>query len=533
MAKYRSKTDYKQIMDGDKQGYNLGLDGAIFLKQESIPRAFQAPSIGTQGKSTSAASPSLDISAVIDTDLKISVDGGAVIVVTLVPAGKTTGLLIAAELESKINTALQAANQDGRVWVEFAGGLYVVHSQSTGLTSSVVITNAVSASITDELKLGVANGGVEATGVDDTDFLLYTTGGPTFMQPIESNTHRSGRYHSGIVKKKKVAEFAFQTFINMKGAAGASLDAAVKLLWKNLLGKETVTASTSIEYVQDLPNFYMSLVRVSTIFAEYFTGAYVKENTVTFPGAGPATCDWKGKASTRVIAGLAKISGAVSASTDVIVVADQEKRFDPTAPVMVMDPDGRTILYGADGTLTVASIDDALNKIVLSSAVTVSTAGYIVPWHPGAVQQSGKDAIFTDLIGSFKLTSAGSPIDTTNVVLAFKNDHDDLDGYFGRDANAGFVAGKRLTMTLDVTFDLTSQETMAEIVQSSKFGGFSPEIKLGDASLGRYLQITAPNWIPEVPKIEVPENGPTPVTLSGTLYQSSPGAHDPVKLKFA
>lgn len=531
MTKFRSKVDYLQIFSGDKQGYNLGLDGSIFLKTEATPRTFQAPGIGTQGSSTSDTAPSTDISASTDTNLRIAVDGGAVVAVTLVPAGKTTGSLIAAHLETQINAALLADGQDARVWVEFLGGLYVVHSQSTGVSSAVVITDGATLNIADQLKLGLANAGVEVVGTNDADNLLYTTGGPTFNQPIESNTHRSGRFHSRIIKKKKVAEFGFQTFVNMSGTAGDSLDAAVRLLWKNILGKETVIASTKILYTQDLPNFYMSMVRVSTVFAEYYTGMYVKENTLTFPGAGPATCDWKGKASKRVIAGLAKINGAVSASATLVVDTGQATRYDATAPVMVIDPDGRTILAGADGSLTISSITLNTDTIVLSTAVTVADNGFLVPWHPGAIQQTARDAIFTDLEGSFKLRSTGSNIDVTNIVLAMNNNHNDLDGYFGRDANAGFVAGNRLDMTLTVTFDLTTQETMGEIVQSSQFAGFSPEIILGNVA-GRYLKIKAPNWIPSVPTIEVPENGPTPVTLEGMLYQSTPGARDPITVEF-
>ncbi len=531
--KYRSKTDYKQIFDGDKQGYNLGLDGAIFLKPETTPRVFERPSIGTQGSSTSDTTPSTDISAGTDTNFKIAVDGGAVVSVTLVVAGLNTGNLIAAALETAINNALIAAGQDGRVWVEFAGGLYVIHSQSTGLTlSSVVVTDGLTNNVADDLKIGVANGGVEVFGTDDTDFLLYTSGGPTYGQPIESNSHRSGRFHSRIIKKKKVAEFGFQTYVNMSGNAGDSLDTAVRLLWKNLLGRETVTASTEIKYTQDLPNFYFSMVRVSTIFAEYYTGSYVRENTLTFPGAGPSTCDWKGKASKAVKAGLGKVNGAVSGSATVVLDAGQATRYDATAPVMVIDPDGRTILAGADGTLTISTITLNTDTLVLSTTVTVADNGYIVPWYPGAIQQTGRDNVYTDLEGTFKLQAAGSAIDVTNIVLTINNNHNDLDGYYGRDANAGFVAGNRCDMKLDVTFDLTSQETWGEIVQSSRFGGFTPEIIQGTVGSGRYLQINAPNWIPEVPTIDVPENGPTPVTLSGMLYQSTPGARDPITVKW-
>jgi len=117
------------------------------------------------------------------------------------------------------------------------------------------------------------------------------------------------------------------------------------------------------------------------------------------------------------------------------------------------------------------------------------------------------------------------------MTLSFANDHVDLDTYYGKDANAGFVPGNRLTMTLSVTFDL-SNENFSDVVQSAQFSGYDPEIILGNAASGRYLKVTAPKWVPSVPTIEVPENGTTPVTLEGNLYESAAGANDPISVEF-
>lgn len=531
MAKYRSKTDYSQIYSGNRGGMNLGIDGAIFLKAENVQRTFQLPSIGTQGASVSGAAASTDISAGTDTTLRMSVDGGAVVSVVLTVAGMNTGALIAAELESKANAALLAATQDARVWVDFDAGTdtYSVYSQTTGLTSSVVITDGLADNVADDLKLGVANGGSEAAGTDDTDFLLYTSGGPTYSQPIESNSHRSGRFHAGIVKSKKVVEWNLSTYINMSGSAGDSLDPAVKLLWKSLLGTEEVIAATAIRYRQGLPDFTMSMARVSTIFGEYYTGCYVKDMTLTLPGDGPGTCEWSGMGSTRKIAGMAQIVGAVVASANLVTQSGETDRYDVGAPVMVVAPDGRTIVAGADGSLLVSAITSGTN-LALSAAVTVGNLGFLVPWNPGAVQQTGRDAIFTDLEGSLKLKSSGSSICATNIQLAFTNDHVDLANCFGVDHNEGYAAANRMTATLSVTMDL-SNENFGELVKSQEFAGFDPVVILGSTS-GRHMKITAPKWIPSVPAIEVPENGTTSVTLEGVLYQSAPGAQDPVVVSF-
>jgi len=533
MAKYRSKVDFLQVFEGDKEGFNVGLDGSVFVRKEATQRTFIAPRIGTQGSSVGDTAASTDISAGTDDSLKVAVDGGTVVDVTLTLAGLTTGAAIATELETQINTALAAAAQDGRVWVDFDGGddHYEVYSQFTGTTSSVVITDATADNVADDLKLGTANGGTETAGTDDQDFLLYTTGGPTFEQPVESNPHRTGRFHTGVLKRKKVAEFDIDTLVNMSGSAGASIDAALMLLLESIFGTETVTASQSIKYTQGLPNFTFSMVRVSTIFAEYYTGAYCRDFTLTLPGESEATMKFTGKAAKANMAGIGQIDGLVSGSATVTLNTDHAKRFYGQPPVMIVGADGRTITAGADGSLTIDSISVATDEVVLSTTVDAEDDGFLVFWHPGAIQQTGRDNPYTDLEGSFKFNSSGSVIDTTQITLAFANDHVDLDNRFGRDANVGFVAGNRATGTLTVEFDL-SNENLGDLVQAREFSGFAPEIILGDSATGRYLKITAPKWIPSIPPIDVPESGTTSISMEGNFYQSAPGARDPISVEW-
>jgi hypothetical protein len=87
-----------------------------------------------------------------------------------------------------------------------------------------------------------------------------------------------------------------------------------------------------------------------------------------------------------------------------------------------------------------------------------------------------------------------------------------------------------MTMTLEVTADL-SGENLGDLVKARQFGGFSPELVIGNLS-GRHLKLSAPKWVPSVPAIELPENGTTPVTLSGILYQSAAGQKDPLLLEY-
>lgn len=532
----RSRIDYNQILNGDFEGFNLGLDGSIFLRKEDSPRVFKAPRVGTPASSLGDASASTDISAGSNLNLKVQVSGGPVLEVALTLAGLTTGDAIAAELKTKINEALLAANRDERVTVVFvsADSHYEIYTQYTGKNESVVVTAGDTNDVSLDLKLGVANGGTESVGTDDVDFLLYTTGGPTFNQPAESNTHRSGRFHTNIIKKKKVVEFDIDTFINLpdgssmtitapnwipsvpsievpengttpvtlegnlyqstpgardplkiifKGISNEkTLDNAIKLLLESSLGTLTETTfDGDVVVEQGLPNIFFSMVRVSTLFGEYYRGCYVKDMSMEFPGDGPATVKYTGMGSDRGISGISRVDGVVSASTSVVVESeDQASRYTKTGLVMILDTDGRTILDGYDGDISIESTNVPTKTLTVSRAVDAPNGGLVVPWHPGAVQETGRDNIYTDLEGSFKTkqTQTASKCTITSMSLNLANDHVDLNNRFGKDANLGFVAGNRMTAGLSVEFDL-SNEMLGEVIQTQEFGGLNPEIVLG------------------------------------------------------
>jgi hypothetical protein len=133
----------------------------------------------SQGTSTSASSPSTDISGGSDTNFKVAVDKNPVVSVTLTLTGLDTGAEIAAALETEINEALEAAGQGGRVDAEFASSLYVVTSRNRGPRSSVVFTAGASANVADNLKLGAANSGVEVEGTNGPQLCVSDVAGKT------------------------------------------------------------------------------------------------------------------------------------------------------------------------------------------------------------------------------------------------------------------------------------------------------------------------------------------------------------------
>ena len=119
---------------------------------------------GAAATSTSDAAPASQLAVSIETNMKVALNGQAAVAVTLSVTGKTTGALIAAELQSKINTALTNGGKTGSVTVTFTGGKYVITSSTVGLASAVVITDGDTLNIADDLKLGAANAGIELLG---------------------------------------------------------------------------------------------------------------------------------------------------------------------------------------------------------------------------------------------------------------------------------------------------------------------------------------------------------------------------------
>ena len=119
------------------------------------------------GTSVSGATPSTDIHGETDSKFNISVDGDEAEEVTLTLDSLTTGAAIATEMQTEIralggNKALVTVAYDVG-----SSGKYHITSPTLGTDSAVVITPATSGSITEELKIGEADGGTETAGTGD------------------------------------------------------------------------------------------------------------------------------------------------------------------------------------------------------------------------------------------------------------------------------------------------------------------------------------------------------------------------------
>ncbi len=119
------------------------------------------------GRSTGAVNPVVDMTAhPLQVDMNIAVDGGAPNAVVFNWGACNSGVLVAAQMQTVIQALGGAFGAVTVVYVPDAGvsDHYLVTSGTRGAASDLVITDGAPNNCADELKLGVANAGVETTG---------------------------------------------------------------------------------------------------------------------------------------------------------------------------------------------------------------------------------------------------------------------------------------------------------------------------------------------------------------------------------
>ncbi|NBW82966.1 hypothetical protein EBR21_14540, partial [bacterium] len=87
------------------------------------------------------------------------------------------------------------------------------------------------------------------------DYFFALSGGSiNFSQPINSSPHRSGRHNNNTIKEKKALEWSLPTMVNIDTAAAqgvAELEGGLRVLWKSLLGKESIPAEVQYDSSED------------------------------------------------------------------------------------------------------------------------------------------------------------------------------------------------------------------------------------------------------------------------------------------
>jgi hypothetical protein len=531
MAKFRSSQNFATSYASYKQGIAIGIENFIHLKEEVTAGTFLAPGIGTQGSSASASSPSIDLSGGTNTTFKINVDGLGIVSVSLTVAGLSSGVLIAAAMETGINTALSTAGYDARVWVAFST-IYTIKSQKTGLLSSVVVTAGVSNDVSVDLKIGLANTGVEVVGTVGGDFLYATKASLKMTQDIQPSEHKSGRQSFNIIKKKKMADGEIQAYFNVASGGSPTLDTPMASLLTGLFGVKTTVGSSEIRFDSGAPQskFY-TMVQGNNTFARYFNGCYVTQGTFALPGSGEAKMTLPIKARDGLYASVSKISGAVAASATVILTAGESTRFDIGAYVMVVSPDGRTVVAGQDGSLTVASRTDGSDTVVLSTTVTVADLGFLVPWMPHVFDQTGTDNPLTGLTGTVSLDGGATTIDEIKTVeLKFDPKIESFDDWYGFNTNRGYSISDRSDINIKLDVVLSAQQAN-QIVRAKEFQTSSVKIVLGSAS-GRHITWVFPRVFFKIPAIEIPDKGHITMTLEGPAMATTSGGLDAITMSY-
>ena len=138
------------------------------------PSFISPPPSNMAGYSFSGLGPATNINGFTDNSFIIS-DGIITLTIVLNVTGKTTGDLIAAELEDKINAGFATAGSITQVRVEYYNTIqYRMYSLTSASVSAIMLFPAGINNIADNLKLGVVYGGTEGLGtyslVDSSEY---------------------------------------------------------------------------------------------------------------------------------------------------------------------------------------------------------------------------------------------------------------------------------------------------------------------------------------------------------------------------
>jgi hypothetical protein len=386
------------------------------------------------------------------------------------------------------------------------------------------------------VKEEVARGTLVApTGAD----FFFTLGGGSleFSQPFESSPHRSGRHHTSIIKKKKETSWSLSTYFNIDTgvAAGTTeIDPAMRVLWKSMLGKETV--SSGLQYTATVPSLTFSLFEVGDKWARQARGCFVQGANMQFPGDGEATVEWSGAGKDAIYLGIGKSTTNNTANTITLVTGDggQFKKAIG-GMVMIIEADGTTRSAdtpdGSPRRITNVSGDViTLDGAVLADADGSSNEIYLVYYEPTTPVAINNPQ--TGLVGSFQITGYSGLSCARSISVNLQNNHELVNYCYGADSLSSvmFVPGDRMTAEISVEMNL-NKELMKFFNAVQNFEAQVLQVILGDAAT-RHLDIDLPKVLFPVPSYSVPDTGSVPVTFSGTAYQTALDAEDEVSVYF-
>ena len=373
----------------------------------------------------------------------------------------------------------------------------------------------------------------------NTDFFLTMAGGSiTHTQPVTPTPHRTGRHNTDTFLEKKSTEWEIPTFVNIDTTApggDTSTDAAIRLLWKALLGSETINAGVSAIYNSSVdPDTSFSLYENGDKWAQQCRAAFVQQNAVSAPGDGQAQFTWSGMAADRLRVGIVKFTSDSNATNIITAVsASEAKRMPVGAQVMIIENDG--LVRSADtpdGTYrTVTARNTATGAITIDGAVladadgTTGTGFYLAYAEPAAF--TGISGVQTGLVGSIDIDNLGTPVDCVRSFnVNINNNHEAVSYCYGTDGLAApyFIPGSRLSVEVDVEINL--DDNLIEFLDDvDNIVASDIDFVIG-AVASRHFKLDLPKTIFNIPSTSLPDEGSIPVSLNGVGFQTSLGAAD-------
>ncbi len=377
----------------------------------------------------------------------------------------------------------------------------------------------------------------------DSDFFFTLQGGTIeFSQPSESSPHRSGRGHVGKIRKKKELSWNIPTYFNIDtslGSGGATeIDQPIRSLWKNLLGKETV--SSGLIYTRTVPDFTFSLYECGDRWARQARGCFVQQAVARFPGDGESVAEWSGQGKDAIYVGIGKSTTNNSGGNTVTVLAGDADKFINSVGGLVM-------IIEADGTTRSADTPNGSpRKITAVSGTTITLDGaaladadgsglnapvylcYYEPANPTAINDP-----VTGLEGSVTIVSLGGYQCVRSAEITINNNHEIRNDCYGEDSAGGsmFVAGDRLTVTTNIEMNLNS-DTFKLLKRVTEFEAQDITLVLG-AAAGRRLEIEMPKVDFSTPTVNVPETGSIPIPFNdGLALQTGLDTKDEITVSF-
>lgn len=390
------------------------------------------------------------------------------------------------------------------------------------------------------LKLETSRGVLTApTGAD----FFYTLAGGAikFARPANSSPIRSGRHNSSVIQEKDTTNWSFPAYVMINEALGsfstAEIDPAVRVLWKSLLGKETVSGSALTYDSGNPPDITFSLFETGDLWSNQAPGCFVDAMNLTAPGDGQTQLAWSGMGKTMYRIGVAKSVTDNNAGNDITVATSEGKKFEIGGMVMIILANGTTRSADTpDG--SPRTVTNVVGDVVtVSGAVLAAADGsgvgapvyltYYEPTTPVAINNP-----LTGLVGD--VTIGGITVGTCvrSFGLNITNNHEAHNFCWGERGLSGplFTPGGRLNV--ETTMELNMSHQLLEFIKDLKnFTGVSFDAIIGETT-GRRGQFTLPKIPFAIPEIAVPETGSIPVTFTGLAEQTGIDLADEITAAF-